>query len=341
VRALAGRLYALTSGKVFLVSNQWDSQLSKLAVEFRDKKVFRGTWHAHEIHLRVSEGEHAGDLTLTRVGEQWQVKNALFPISNSAVDQYLTMLENFRVVSYHDELSTDAHVLKERQLDQPLLTLTAANDKNRFELRIAAGQAKGKLTRSSEFDENERSVLSSDVNVIGTVFKTSITSLEKSLEDFYDKQKSFTFNSDDSAAIVVRSSSPAYDVHLEKKSGAWVDAKGAPATTVVASFLTKLKALQVGHFFDAKEMAQSKSRSSLELRCDRDCVEIKNTKGEVVFALNWQMPSGKAKESTSDKAKSNGAWVVAKTNLTRPVFGLSEPAISALLAILSEQKMAK
>jgi hypothetical protein len=228
--------YVRVGGKpaVMLVADSFSSDVIKTANDFRDRELMN--FKVGQVQQFTIDRAGGEQIELVRNGENWQiVKPARYDADQTTVQSALSALAAQRIADFIVDNPTD---LGEYGLDKPRFTITVYTGKKgeAHELKFGKDQIGGKDGIYVQRAGNP---------AVFTIYKESLNSFDKSVNEFRDKTV-FTFDSSNVGRVDVENTMEQFTLtRIDKGWTITWDRKTQPAkTTAVETYLDEIRFLK-------------------------------------------------------------------------------------------------
>ena len=306
--------------KVVLVGGSWDGHISKPARDLRNKKLYRKGSGEEIEQLELQHGRAAA-ISFKKEKDNWKLAaggSSEIPLGKDAVKNYVEQIRNLRVQDFVAEDKTDLTVVKTLHLDHPFFVVRVKRInlpelKLEFSEPLTSTKHDGKKATANE-PSPDPFALSSDLKGIVRVSHAGYETLNKSVEDFYDKRLPFIFNLAEVTHVSIHT--PQASVDAAKKGADWILDVTDPHKVLdgakLSEMLSKVKDLEVARYLGKVSGKGFKPG-------EREII-FKNAKGEAILNFSWG-------------EKIDGSTVpayFAKSNLFAQVFSVSTGVLDGL-----------
>jgi hypothetical protein len=299
VKAYDGSLYAedLTSGKIELVSGSWAATVSKLAREFRDKRIYRGGADGELAQISILNLGSAIPVgaVFRKTDQTWDIVGAVDgakpgianSVSSSLIDIFVGQIKVLHANDIAASLKTDTKDLERLGLSHPLLRIELKNKDGRtFTLSLSSEMS----TKLGQRQLTSVFATSSDAAQIFSLDASALHGLDKRAVDFFDPKGPFQFKADQVQAVRIETpkSAPAATGDYQKTGDQWyflgpTQKVGSQEKTKLdslkfAAFINRLSLLQAGRFFSLNESKDFKSNEKIEFFASDQ---------RLIFAFSW------------------------------------------------------
>jgi hypothetical protein len=265
VKSFDGQLYAQINDeqKVLLVNSAWESHLSKLVKEFRNKKLMRKTRLEFD-RLKIS-GPSREALEFAKKEQNWVMLaggDLTAPINNNQVSAFAEQLKSIQA----EDFVAENKQAEKNKFGKPVLVLEASNTgEEPFRIEINSSNL----------------ATSSDSEILFQLQKEVVKIFEKTAADFYDKHAPFKFDSSKVKALEVTHGSTS--LKLKKEQANWTLSESVKDKELdsakVDDLIDRLNVLEADRF-----LGKTNPKGVVE---GKNQIVLKNEKGEKLVQINW------------------------------------------------------
>jgi hypothetical protein len=316
VHAYDSNLYAQVDQepRVLLVTGSWDIILSRGTKDLRNKNVFpnRELKFTELKRIKVSRPAEGavGGFEIKKDGESWKIVGGRnFPVANDKLEAVFEQIKTLRALQFIDRESGEDLAKAQRALRQAELSIELFTESKEPVFSVKLNPEVG-----SKFGVYYAAVAGRSEVV--TISSGSVTSLDKTVQDFYDRQLPFRFKPEEVGKVEI--STPELTGEFTKKDTKWSvsnpELQKRLDTAKIDSILERLSRMEALRILaPLSQSGQMKSR-----------LILKNKNDEKIFEFAW------GSELQTEKMagrKPEARFLSAFTSLSDHYLGIAESEI--------------